>query len=111
MSILSQRIRQAMFLKGIRQVDIVQKTGLDRAQVSSYLNDKYRPNADSLGKLAKALEVSPEWLLGEEEIGLPVLATDPVLTLTKEEMDLLDNWRSADDTKKQIIKLTLGMAL
>jgi len=111
MSIFSTRMKQAMFLKGIRQADLCARTGLDRAQVSSYINDKYRPNAESLGKLAAALGVTAEWLLGREEIGLPTLAADPVLTLTKDEIDLLEKYRSADETKKQIIRLTLGMPL
>ena len=36
-NVFAERLVRAMFLKGIRQADIVDKTGIDKASVSLYV--------------------------------------------------------------------------
>lgn len=74
MSILSTRMRRAMFASGVRQFELAERTGLDKAQISSYLHDKYKPNGESITKLAAALGVTPAWLVGEGPDDLPALS-------------------------------------
>lgn len=66
-SIFSERLRRAMFLTGLRQADLIEKTGIDKGSVSSYVSGRYKPNAEKITKLAAALDVSPSWLIGESE--------------------------------------------
>ena len=66
-NVFQQRLRRAMFASGLRQADIVEKTGIDKGSVSSYLAGRYKPNAEKISKLAAALGVSPSWLIGESE--------------------------------------------
>ena len=66
MDIFVQRMRQAMFLKGIRQADLAKATGFSDGQVSSWFNGKYRPNAEKISLIAKALGVSVDYLLGKD---------------------------------------------
>ena len=65
MSIFQQRLRQAMFMKGIRQADIADRSGIDKSMVSRYVAGKNMPGGDALIKLAAALGVDPVWLSGE----------------------------------------------
>jgi repressor LexA len=57
-----------MFLNGVRQAELVDKTGIDKGSLSSYVNGRYMPNADKIAKIATALGVSVNFLLGKEEI-------------------------------------------
>lgn len=63
--VFSERLRRAMFMKGIRQSDLVEKTGIDKGSISSYVSGRYKPNASALVRLAAALGVDAAWLSGE----------------------------------------------
>lgn len=60
----SIRLRKAMNYRNIKQVDLVNKTGIDKALISNYLSGKYKAKHDKLHKLAIALDVSEGWLMG-----------------------------------------------
>lgn len=59
-----QRFVQAMEIRGMRQVDVANRSGLDKAQISQYKTGKYEPMQDALHKLADALNVNVSWLMG-----------------------------------------------
>ena len=65
MSIFQERLRKTMFFKGIRQVDIIERTGIDKSKISRYVSGQNMPSGDTLAKLANALGVSAAWLAGE----------------------------------------------
>lgn len=73
MDVFVAQLRKAMFLKGWRQADLVRAIGATDGQVSSWYNGKYRPNAEMMDKIAKALGVSVAFLLGKEEVPLAAL--------------------------------------
>lgn len=60
------RFIQAMNIRGMRQVDVAEKSGLPKAQISQYKTGKYEPMQDALYKLAKALNVNVAWLMGHD---------------------------------------------
>lgn len=60
----ASRLREALDAAGMKQADLVRKTGLDRGAVSSYLSGKYEPKQMSTHKMARALGVSEMWLVG-----------------------------------------------
>lgn len=47
-------------------MDLAEKSGLPKAQISQYRSEKYEPMQDALYKLAKALSVNVEWLMGHD---------------------------------------------
>ena len=61
---LKDRLREAMDVRGLRAVDIVEKTGIPKVTVSYYISGKTTPRADKLYLIAQALDVSEAWLLG-----------------------------------------------
>ena len=58
------RIKEAMEIREIKQAELVEKTGIDKGQMSSYLSGKYKPKQGNLEKIAKALFVDEAWLMG-----------------------------------------------
>lgn len=63
---LKDRLSEAMELRGLRSVDLVEMTGIPKVTISYYLSGKTVPRSDKLYKLAQALNVSEAWLLGYE---------------------------------------------
>ena len=84
MDIFVTQLKKAMFLKGWRQIDLVRATGLTDSQISSWYNGRYRPNGEAMAKIAKALGVTVDYLLGKEDVPvskltLPQLHEIPVI--------------------------------
>ena len=61
---LKDRLQAAMNIKGVRAVDLVERTGIPKGAISYYLSGRSQPKADRLHVLAKELDVSEAWLLG-----------------------------------------------
>ena len=61
---LKDRLREAMDVRNMRAVELVEKTGIPKGAISYYLSGKSQPKSDRLYIIAKALDVSEAWLLG-----------------------------------------------
>ncbi len=61
---LKDRLVEAMEVRGLRAVDLVEMTGIPKVTVSYYMSGTTVPRADKLYKLAQALNVSEAWLMG-----------------------------------------------
>ena len=60
----AQRIREAMELRNMKQVDLAEKSGISRPNISCYLSGKYEPKQLHLYSLGRALDVAEMWLAG-----------------------------------------------
>lgn len=60
----AQRLKQAMQLRGIKQVELCQTTGIPKSAMSQYASGSFEPRQDRLTQLAEALQVNEAWLLG-----------------------------------------------
>lgn len=58
------RIKEAMEIREIKQAELVERTGIDKGQMSSYLSGKYKPKQGNLERIARALFVDEAWLMG-----------------------------------------------
>lgn len=58
------RLREAMEIRGLRSVDLVEKTGIPKVTISYYLSGTTKPRSDKLYLLAQALDVNEAWLHG-----------------------------------------------
>lgn len=58
------RFLQAQQIRGMKWIDIANRSGLDKAQISQYKNGVHEPEQDALYKLATALRVNVAWLMG-----------------------------------------------
>lgn len=70
---LCERLNEAMRTRGLRAVDLSERTGIPKGAISYYTSGKSRPKADRLYALARALDVSEAWLLGYD---VPMRRTD-----------------------------------
>ena len=66
MTIVSDRLKQAMELRNKKQVDLARITGIGKASICTYLAGKYEPKQTNTYKLAEALNVNPAWLMGQD---------------------------------------------
>ena len=48
MNTIAERIKFAMEVRKMRQVELVQKTGISKGAFSSYLSENYNPKQDKL---------------------------------------------------------------
>ena len=60
----SERIKEAMRIRKMKQADIVRATGIDRGSISHYISGRYEPKQEAIYKIAKVLNVSEMWLWG-----------------------------------------------
>lgn len=62
--IRQNRIRKALSLRGMKQAELCERTGIAKTTVSSWTNQRWQPKQDALYKMAKVLDVSEMWLAG-----------------------------------------------
>lgn len=59
-----ERLSEATRLRNITYVELANKTGCGKSTIESYCNNACNPSAKVIFKLAGALKVSADWLLG-----------------------------------------------
>jgi DNA-binding Xre family transcriptional regulator len=60
----ASRIKGLLNEKGMRQVDLVEATGIEKANISRYVNGRMKPAGANLIKLCKTLDCNEQYLLG-----------------------------------------------
>lgn len=68
MNSFSKKLKETMLNRGITQSDLSTMTSIRASSISDWLNDKYSPKQDKIAIIAKALNVSPAWLMGYDDI-------------------------------------------
>lgn len=61
------RLKSIMKERKITQTELAKRTGIRQSSISDWLNDRYEPKQDKVYIIAKALNVSPAWLLGYDD--------------------------------------------
>lgn len=65
MSTLAERIQFAMEMRGMTQADLARATGIATSNIAYIVNGEVKnPRFDSVVKIARALDVSLEYLAG-----------------------------------------------
>lgn len=96
----TNRLNQAMKIRNMRQVDLVNKTkdvmrqhienyrgnGIDKTLLSKYINGAANAGNDNLFVLAEALDVNEAWLLGYD---VPMERQEDISNYKEEEIKLL----------------------
>ena len=60
----AERLQEAMNIRRKKQVDLANETGINKSSISRYLSGEIEPKNKQTYKLAKALNVSEQWLWG-----------------------------------------------
>lgn len=120
------RLKLAMDKRGIKQVDLVEKTKLDKTLINKYLSGATNARQKKLTLLADALKVNEVWLMGYDvpmernladlsdqlrNIGAMYISNTnlvkiPILGTVKAGYDYMaqENWTGYVDVEKDIIK-------
>ena len=64
---LSLKIREIRIAKKISQVELAKTLGVTKQSVSNWENDNIQPSIEMLTRIADALSVSADYLLGRDE--------------------------------------------
>lgn len=64
MKTTSDRIKEGMEIRNMKQADLVERTGISKGALSSYISGRYSPKQNNIYLIAKALNVSEGWLMG-----------------------------------------------
>ena len=105
----SERLKQLMKEKNLRQVDILEKcmpfceqynVKLGRNDLSQYVNGKVEPGQEKLTVLGKALDVNEAWLMGYD-VAKERKEFSP--ESAKKDIELIEKFSMLNKTDKQII--------
>ena len=58
------RLAEALKIRGMKQVELVEKTGIKKSSINNWLAQRWQPKQDAVLKMARALDVSEMWLAG-----------------------------------------------
>ena len=94
-STFDKRLKEAMFLRGVRAIDIATHTDISKPQISHYLKGHYKPKQEAIMKIARYLRVSEVWLMGYDECEMERY-TPTVDGVKREIIDMLDTLTNAD---------------
>lgn len=66
MATISERIKEGLELRNMKQADLVAITGIGKSSISTYISGEYEPKQRNIYKIAKALNVNEAWLMGAD---------------------------------------------
>lgn len=95
---ISQRIQKALSLRGMKQIELSEKTGISKGSIHQYVTGYVEPKSDRIHLIAEALDVNPVWLIG---VDVPM---DREATYGKRSADLLMN-SLEDESTRQVIEI------
>ncbi len=64
MATFAERMRERMDELGMKQVDLVRRTGISKSLISMYLSGEFKAKQQNIYRIALALGVNEAWLMG-----------------------------------------------
>lgn len=108
----SERLNEAMALRGKRQVDLCRDLGLNKGTMSGYVSGAHTPDASVIIRLAKYFRVDPVWLTGFDVPFKESSATaEAVGGLSELEVSLLEKFRQLNSLGTNYLMEQLDYAL
>lgn len=79
-----ERLQEALQVRNMTAAELSRQSGIDKGSLSNYLKGKFIPKQSKIDAMARALGVSPAWLLGYDvemnKIDISV-ANDNIMTI------------------------------
>lgn len=99
-----KRIKQALVIRGMKQVDLCKLSGVPKSSLSLYLKGAYEPKQDKIYKMANALNVSEMWLMGYDvPMEIEHLPQATIMELTNAERVMLEWFRRVPESQQGIL--------
>lgn len=110
---ISDRIREGLALRNMKQSELVQRTGIGKSSISTYISGAYEPKQKNIYEIAKALDVSEAWLMGydvpmDRERPTPIFEGEPINPKAKK---LIDMVMQMDDTQLEALESILDSVI
>ena len=105
-NLFRNRLEYALAKRGIKPVDLAKKAGLSEQLISQYRSGRSVPKREKLISISKALDVSPVWLMGYN-VPMEVEKAKNNIELTVDEIGIIEKYRDASDTEKEMVKMVL----
>lgn len=110
----SDRIKEALSMRNMKQADLCDKTKIPKSAISQYISGTFEPKQDRLLLIAQALDVDPVWLMGfdvpMERAERKENSSDKP-ELTEGENVMLDLFRQVPQDKQKIVIEMIRAAL
>ena len=98
------RIAEALSIRGWKQVDLCERTGIKKASINGWIKQNWRPKQESLYKMAKALDVNEMWLAGYD-----VEMERPASRINVDEMTEIIKALRANDKYRDVIDIMIHL--
>ncbi|MFA6934674.1 MAG: helix-turn-helix domain-containing protein [Sphaerochaetaceae bacterium] len=95
--IFAERLKTAMNIRGVKQIDLITDLGINKGAMSSYLAGRYMPKNETIYRISKYLDVKPTWL-----IGIDVANSSSPVQLTSHEHELVLAYRSKPELQHAV---------
>lgn len=96
-------------LKNMKDFHVSKATGIATSTFTDWKKGRSVPKADKMQKIANALGVSYAYLMGYEDSVTDVIPSNN-LVLSQSEINLVKQWRNADDESKNMIMRILAFS-
>jgi len=93
---INKRIFSLLDEKGLNQTDLQNAINVAKAAVTAWKQERAKPNAEYLMKLAEYFDVTADYLLGRTDLKKPE-------TYTEDELDLIAFYRRLSPNSKKIV--------
>ena len=108
---IANRFRTLLAVKGIKQQDLSDKTGIGKASISQYVNGSHCPSNEKAVLIGDAYNVNYLWLMGFD---VPMEKDNSSLELTDEENEQYERFKNYysqlnQDQKKVIDNLLASL--
>lgn len=102
-STFTERFNEALESKQVSAAELVRRTGIKHPTISQYRSGYSQPKRDKLYAIAKALSVSPAWLMGYDTSPIPSDVSD-------EAMEIAAAYDNAPEADKEMVRRLLKYA-
>lgn len=112
MANISDRIREALSIRGMKQSELVERTGIGKSSISTYISGTYEPKQKNIYNIAKALNVSEAWLIGFDVPMDRTIVSRPAaehFEMTDLEKQIIIEYRQADELSKAMALRSLSI--
>ena len=95
------RIREALQIRNMKQVELCEKTGIKKSSVNNWLAQRWQPKQEAIMKMARVLDVSEMWLAGYD---VPI--DRPIEQKKSDELaQLIHSIRTDNDLKSLLLSI------
>ena len=109
----NNRIDEALNLRGMKAIELAERTGLNKGSISHWINQKWQPKHKAIMLMANVLEVDEMWLAGydapmerpAERVKLDKLARSINIVRNDEKLtDLMINITQLNEQQRTILE-------